>query len=323
MARALSISTVLESYGCRGKLATPRIVFPASSLRIEEEFRGASLVSSLEEVSRARVVPSDSIHVLKRLAGGDYKQFLESYVEASPCPYVTEGCRELGPRLVYGVTRLESGVELYSECFDLYLLLTLLLGDLVGLVTFRRGYRDDSVRFVSAEIPSSLLSPEAIETLSDLEIEATRLDHAKTLRDALEALRRVSSSVSEIVVSIPCLTEGFVRDVAPELASYAKSGARVIVLTRSPSDAETLCPVKSVSRYVLLHLELSSVLRGCYICASQSVESSIVINRSSIITSFEPWLDPSSQVVVVNDRVYANTVATVSIRQCICSSPLA
>ncbi len=323
MARALSIASILEEYGCREKPVTPRIVFLARDVRIEEVFRGSSPVTKPSDLDKARVVPSDAAHALRRLASGDYKQFLESYVEASLCPYITERCRELGPRVVYGLTRLEDGVELYTECFDAYLLLTLVLGDLVGLTTFVKGVRDGVARFTSAYIPREAMDPQLIEELEVFEPPQTSLEPVKTLEKALDAIEALGSEVTELVVSVPCLTEGFVKDAVPRLASLARRGARLILVTRAPTDAETLCPVKSVSRYLVLHLELGAVLRNCYVCTSPSVESSIVVNRSCIITSFEPWLDPGSQIVVVNDRVYANTVATVALRQCICSTPLA
>ncbi len=320
MQRRPSLATLLEEYECLEIPATPRVVFLTKNISIEEVFKGLSPVTSLDRIDRAKVLPTDAVHALRRLRAGDYKQFLESYVEVSLCPFLTERCRELGPRIVYGITRLENGVELYTECFDAYLMMMLIFGDLVGLMTFYRGVRDGYVKFTSANISSELLDPQIIEAIERLEPSPIDLGQVKTLENALDAIEKLIGEITEVVVSVPCITEGFVKEVAPRIASIARKGVRVVLVTRSPTDAEAICPVKSVSRYVLLNLELNTILRNCYICTSPSVESSIVVNRSCIVTSFEPWLDLGSQVVVVNDRIYANTVATVSIRQCICST---
>ena len=322
---ALSITSVLEAYGCRSPPATPRTLFTEDRISIEDVFAGVSPLASKPSLDRARVVPSDAVHALRRLRSGDYKQFLESYVETSLCPYVNERCRELGPRILYGLTRLEDGVEFYSECIDSHLLAILLFGDLVGLMRFYIGRRG-LAKFTAFHVPREpLLNPDFLLELEYLELPGIERDFhsCRTLRSFLEALESCAEEISEIVVSVPCLTEGFVYEIAPRIAELVKKGARAIVVTRSMGDAEVICPSKSLSRYVLLHMELRTALRNCYICSWPHVESTIIVNRCVAASSFEPWLDMGSRIAVVKDSVYASTVANEVIRQCICSSPLA
>jgi len=322
----VTVASILEEYGCRAPPTTPRTVFDCSDVLIDEVFNGVSPLSSANfSTERIRVLPADAVHALRRLRSGDYKQFLESYVETSLCPYLNERCRDLGPRILYGLTRLEDGVEFYSECLDSYLLSVLLFGDLVGLMRFYVGRRNGA-KFVAVHIPSKpLFDSDYLLELEYLEVPDLDIDPSscRTLASFIEVRESLSSESSEIVISVPCITEGFVYEIAPRIAEFAKKGIRVVVVTRGLSDAEVLCPIKSLSRYLLLHMELRTVLQNCYVCSWPHVESTIVVNRCIAASGFEPWLDMSSRVVVMRDRVYASTIASDVIRQCICTSPLA
>ena len=318
----MSAVALLEGADLEHVPATPYTVFDKCRIEITKRIAPRSireLIPALANLS-VNVVPQDLVPALRRLSIGDYKQFMDSFIDIHVCPYICELCRESGPRILHSLMDLGSAIELYSECVDMCLVMDLIMGDLVEYVCRGYGYRDGK-RFSFVVIPKELVSRDIIEELEkyrplSIDIEASKLAQALA---CLEKSRRVS----ELLIAVPCITEDFIEVVLPRVVALAEKGVRVLLLTRPPTEAEVLCPIKSLSRYLMLYLELiSRASHALRICCSNIVESAIVVNREIVINGYEPWLDESSSVAIVRDRVYAQNIVSSYYRQCICSSPL-
>jgi len=319
----MRIVTVLEGRDEIQAPRTPYTVFSSCRIEITKYLPPHGIRDLYARIleKRIRVVPQDLIPALRRLSLGDYKQFIDSFIDIHVCPYICELCRESGPRILHALADLGNVIELYSECVDVCLLIELILGDLVEFVCRGYGYRDGR-RFSFAMVPKELLDKRVLSELEkyrppSLDIEASKLSQV------LKYLEDNARNISELLVAVPCITEGFLETVLPHIAALAERGIRVLLLTRPPTEAEVLCPIKSLSRYLMLYLELvSRASRVMRVCCSNIVESAIVINREAVVNGYEPWLDEGSGIAVVKDRVYAQNIVSSYYRQCICSSPL-
>ncbi len=310
---------------------SPRSVFPHSSLTIERRYipvnRFVKSLNDLEILLRnldvLHVVPPEAPAALRRLARGDYKQFSEIHIEANVCPQIISSCRETGPRIVYAITRDDQFLELYSECFDPELVLVAMLGDLARIIPYEIGYRD-LVRFKRALVPTFLLEEETIDRIERLAERSTTLDlRARTLSEAIEAIKQLGNEISELIITIPCLNQELLEELVPVLRELVESGTYVVFLTRPPHEADVSC-YETVTRYLLLYLEVMSELNenGVRACYSSVTETSIIVDRSVVVTTYENRYVPQAGVVCVSDPLYAQNLALVHLRNCICTSHL-
>ncbi len=299
----------------------PRTLFPRSRIEVEKRRSRRRLVdpSMLREL---RILPPESCAALRRLISRDFKQFVDIHIDAHLCPYLVSKCREAGPRILYSITRLGNGVELYSECIDLEILASIVFGDLLQFMEFGRGFRD-AARFNYMYVGSDLLRNEVLETLEDLVENPPNIDlGGSRLVDFVHELARLGNEVSEVIVSIPCITREFVDEVLPVLNSLARNGARIYVLTRSPWEAEDVCNA-TVSRYAKLLMDLMlDLYEGMKLCFSSVSETTIVVNRCVVATTYSISYRGSSSIIVVRDPIYGQNTAVTQLRQCLCVSTL-
>ncbi len=198
-----------------------------------------------------------------------------------------------------------------------------MLGDLARVIPYETGYRD-LVRFKRALIPMALLEEETIEHVENLAERSIALDlRARTLSEAIEAIERLRNEISELIITVPCLDQKLLAELVPVLRRLAESGTYVVFLTRPPHEADVSC-YETVTRYLLLYLEIMSKLEesGVRACYSSITETSIIVDRSAVITTYENHYAPQAGVVCVSDSLYAQNLALVHLRNCICTSHL-
>jgi len=322
MVSALQLELVDEPHA-------PRVLFPNSAITIEKRyfpttrFARKDLDTSLDIAKSLHLVPPEAPTALRRLARGDYKQFAEVHLESAICSQIVSACREAGPRILYSITDRGGYIEIYSECFDVELALVAMLGDIARAIPYEAGYRD-GVRFRRALIPTALLRENVIELIEGLTERISTLDiRVRTFHEALNAIASIADIVSEVIVSIPCLNDAFLREVVPILAKLVERGVYVVFVTRPPHEADISC-VTPITRYLLLYIETMSRLEECGVraCYGSITETSIVIDRSTVITTYESSYVPYATTVTLNDYLYAQNLALTYLKTCVCSSNL-
>ena len=275
------------------------------------------------------LVPGDADVVLLRLQRGEVKQFCDSYIEANTCSYLDTLCREEGPRIYYLInTGHRSFIEIYSECVRLDMLMALLLGDLALFTLFEKGWRG-GVPYVRVGVPRTLLTPRFVKAVAR-ELEERRLEDLKRgrrpvrLRSVDEVRSYVESleGLSEVIVTVPCPNEASVEFVSSLLEAGRRAYAKLVV-ARPPGEAEIVCGVPSdklVASYLVL-IEAAEGM-GAYVCTSDVVDTHVVLNRSTVITVARGGLFKRESVLAVDDRDYAERMAQVHYRACLCTNNL-
>jgi len=308
---------------------TPRVLFPNSVITIERRyfpttrFVQKNIVTSPDIAKSFHLVPPEAPAALRRLARGDYKQFAEIHLESTICSQIVTACREAGPRILYSITNRGDYIEIYSECFNVELALVAMLGDIARAIPYETGYRN-GVRFRRALIPTTLLREDIIELIESLTERIPTLDiRVRTLHEAFNAIAGIADIVSEVIVSIPCLNDALLREVTPILAKLVERGVYVVFVTRPPHEADISC-VTPITRYLLLYVETMSRLEECGVrtCYGSVTETSIVIDRSTVITTYESSYVPYATTVTLNDYLYAQNLALTHLKTCVCSSNL-
>lgn len=307
----------------------PRVLFPNSVITIEKRyFPTTRFVRETLDIppniaKSFHLVPPEAPTALRRLARGSYKEFAEIHLESTICSQIVTACREAGPRILYSITDRGGYIEIYSECFDVELALVAMLGDIARALLYETGYRNE-VRFRRVLIPSTLLRESSIELIESLAERIPSLDiRVRTLHEAFKAIVGIADIVSEVLVSIPCLNDAFLREVVPILAKLVERGVYVVFVTRPPHEADVTC-VTPITRYLLLYIETMSRLGECGVrtCYGSVTETSIVIDRSTVITTYESSYVPYATTVTLNDYLYAQNLTLTHLKTCVCSSNL-
>jgi len=310
------------------KPIAPQKLFPECNIVVEKRYIPMNRDTSDLKLDppilhNLRVIPAEASSALWKLRRGDLKQFSEIHIETHLCPQITSICREYGPRIAYSIYVSDKCIEIYSECFDPELVLITVLGDLANILCYEYGYRG-YIRYKRALVPRSLLNKDVIELVEKSTEQRVPMDiKAKNLKEAMNAIEAIRHEISELIISIPCLNSLVLEDIVPLLKDLAKNDVRIIFLTRPPHEADVSC-YESLTRYLVLYLETISILNNANIftCCSSVSELHIIVNRSTVISTYENTYKPHVSVVSISDNFYASNIALVHLRNCICFSHL-
>ncbi len=296
----------------------PQTLFPFDDVKVVKRYRYRDHLE-INEKFRFRVRSSDCIGVLRRLIHGDYKTFIDVYVENNVCSYVMSTCKEFGPRILISITDKGDHLELYSECIDVEILLELLLGDLHLFVEYEDGYRG-SAPYKKAFVPVEILDLNIAEQLYiDTELrDEMRLSSIKNIDELVQILK----NSREVIVAIQCLNE-IPSILLNELLRLGMLGTKVYIVTQLPSEVYEICNEK-LHRMILLYMDLleRASKNNVKICISNIAENTIIIDRKHVIVvdfTQEKTSKDFRRIIAVEDTTYAQNLALTYLRSCLCS----
>jgi len=272
------------------------------------------------------LIPLETLSVLEKLYAGDLKSFVDMYIDAILCTEISALCKENGPRLKYIVAKTSDGVEVYSECFDPELLLSILLGDLVKAVAVYSGYRGH-VKFKAVKIPKELLAKDFIGLVEDKIL--NNVNHfqeypkggpiTQTLKNLIQ-----EKSFSEVIFQVPCLDGKFIHILLEVARRIAESGKRVYIATSVPSKENARFCKTLYKDFVAYYLRLIEEAKkyGIVVCDSEVPHISIIVDRRVYMVSNEIIYKDDLYLIPITDVRYVNDYATLILKHCLCSNNL-
>jgi len=286
-------------------------VFPASSIT-PVEFKSGKTQGIF-------FVPENIQSVVSLLVNGRYKDFIDKYVEANLCAYIHSWCRNNGPRILVSISEIDDRLlEFYTECIDLELLMQIVFGQARRLYSFEKGFRD-FVPYMRAIVDVSALEKISTDLPSTSTYRRTKHPNHITLKELFEELIDENFQ-GEVIIGLPC----FSRDTLNILASYVLKlrdlGADVLVLTRYPEDAYSMCKF-DLGKYVIEYLEAldDASKLGIDVCNAQVMHIDLILNRTISFLSYDVNLYPSMRLIAEQSDEITKFRVGGYLYQCLCS----
>ncbi|MEM1560353.1 MAG: hypothetical protein QXJ56_02155 [Ignisphaera sp.] len=272
-----------------------------------------------------KVVPFEAFTALYKLYNNDIKSFIETHIDVHICTPIISLCREHGPRIKCLIYTSDKYLEIYSECFDVELLSSIIFGDLSNLFTFEIGYRDGR-RFKRAIIPKKLilqLAPEISKwnrNNSESEFFTTPL---KTFGNMIRYVLEKGNEVTELIFHIPCLDDKAI-DLLYEMVKSLANKSRIYILTTPPTlDNAKRCQ-SNYKGTLIAYLEAYELLSryNVTICNIDTMHVGLIVNRMHYVVSYEYSYRDDIDVSIVKDKSYIEAMAQSFLRECFCSTSL-
>jgi len=267
----------------------------------------------------------DSITALEVLRSGNYKLFSELYLMPNICSTIEIGCRAKAPARLYDIERTKYSIIIRSDCLPISRLLNFILGDVARFIPITRELGRNGLYEVAA-IPKLLLKSNIIETLKNIYLKLIPRSSISSLdsRNLTTYLEKISSPVTEVIISSPCLNmrgAKILNDILKELMNHRPW---IYVVHRGCSPTDIMCGFSKKLWLSCIELEERLIDLGVDICTSQDiVETNIVINRSMIISGTGDLLSGEQfTMYIIVDKSHAEEVANKLLRPCICSPAL-
>jgi len=287
-------------------------VFPLSSIT-PVEFK-------LGKTQGIFFVPENIQSAVSLLVNGRYKDFIDKYVEANLCAYIHNWCRNNGPRILVSISEIDDKhLEFYTECIDLELLMQIVFGQARRVYSFERGFRD-LVPYMRTIIDVSTLEKISTDSPSiSASYRRTRYPNHITLKELFEELI-AENFQGEVIIGVPC----FSRDTLNTLASYVLQlrdlGADVLVLTRYPEDAYSMCK-SDLGKYVIEYLEAldDASKLGIDMCNAQVTHIDVILNRMISFLSYDVHLSLLTRLIAEQSDEFTKFRVGGYLYQCLCS----
>ncbi len=269
-----------------------------------------------------RVYPLEASSALMKLYYGDFKSFIDTHIDSHICGNLISLCRERGPRIKLSIYDNETNINIYSECFDVEILLSIVLGDLSSIIYYETGYREN-IRYKKAVIPRTITIPPIVTTLDKL-FRPIQLSISSTI--AVDALREIENNlniIGEIIVLLPCIDEYTINSIERLLRRAISSSKRVFLVTPSPSLYEARKCGIDYKSYLISYIELQeSFEKKVFICNADTGNIGFIINRNFYLSSYGYKYRDNLEVISIKDQYYIENAALGYLRECLCSQHL-
>lgn len=306
-------------------------LFRGSQIKVEKRYSKLS-INNLEDYldlkavdDSMRIIPLEASIALNKLYSNDIKGFMEAHIDSHVCTPLVSLCREYGPRIKCSIYIDDEYVELYSECFDVEVLSSIVFGDLSNLFIFEIGYREGK-RFKRVTIPRKLISQLA-PLIAKWERDRLRsqlsIPSHETLDEVIKYVLNEGSRITELIIHIPCLNDeavGMLYSISRELSNRS----RVYILTMPPSQNNVeRCQLDRATAIVsyLEVLELSS-RHNMIICDVDVMHIGFILNRAHYIVSYEYSYRGGAETSMIKDKSYIEVTTQNFLRDCLCSNNL-
>ncbi|MCS7112204.1 MAG: hypothetical protein N3D82_04255 [Ignisphaera sp.] len=304
-------------------------MFKGSQIKVEKRYSKLS-INTVENYLKTidedvRIVPFEASIALNKLYNNDIKSFIETHIDSHICTSLTSLCREYGPRIKCSIYIDDEYAEIYSECFDVEILSSIVFGDLSDLFIFETGYRDGR-KFKRTVIPKKLI-PQLAPLIAKWERD--RLESQppmvlpKTFSDTIERLLEKENRVTELIFHIPCLNDKVV-ELLYKVSKMLTNRGRLYVLTAPPtSDSAERCHSNYKVMIVpyLEILELSSRY-NIVVCNIDVMHIGLIVNRAHYIVSYEYNYRDDIDMSVIKDRSYIEIITQNFLKECLCLNSL-
>jgi hypothetical protein len=272
-----------------------------------------------------KILPFESTIALQKLYNGDIKSFIDTYVDAYLCTPLISLCRERGPRIKCSIYSDSEYIEVYSECFDIELLFSIIFGDLSNLFIFETGYRD-GIRFKRSIISRNLIEisiPEVMRRNKSKSKEHLFTIPLKTFSNVFEYILKNADEVTELILHIPCL-DNKVIELLYRIARVLSNKSRIYVLTTLPTSEIARRCISNYKNMLISYIEASEFLPryNITLCNADIVHIGLIINRFHYIVSYEYSYSDNVEVSMVKDKSYIETISLSYLRECLCSANL-
>jgi len=264
-------------------------------------------------------VPENIQSAVSLLVDGRYKDFIDKYVEANLCAYIHNWCRNNGPRILVLISEIDDKhLEFYTECVDLELLMQIVFGQVRRVCSFEKGFRD-LVPYMRAVVDVSALEKISAYLPNNSTYRRTKYPSRITLKELFEELIGENFQ-GEVIIGLPC----FSRDALNILASYVLKlrdlGADVLVLTRYPEDAYSMCK-SDLGKYVIEYLEAldDASKLGIDVCNAQVMHVDVILNRMISFLSYDAHLSLSTRLIAEQSAEITKFRVGGYLYQCLCS----
>lgn len=279
-------------------------------------------------VKMFKVLPADALSALQKLSQGDLKGFIEIYVDPNICPSAISLCRDRGPRIKFGILINKASLELYSECFDVELLLGILLGDLASVSVYEEGHRN-GVRFKRALLPLAVVDHAVLRALEEaLSYDSVwrndTMPRRMSVGELVSELASKANNISELIMLVPCVNATAVKHIA-HLSEVLAKGARKLYVIASPPSPTTvqMCKMsygEALLNYVSLFELKEQVKEGrLIVCDDEIPHVGFIINRTQYLLSSTPVYRDDAILEPIPEKDYTFSVALNLLRRCLCT----
>ncbi len=269
-----------------------------------------------------RVYPLEASSALMKLYHNDFKSFIDTHVDSHICGNLLSLCRERGPRIKLSIYDDGININVYSECFDVEILLSIVLGDISSIIYYETGYRD-SIRYKKAVIPKIIATPLIVTTIDKL-FKPIQLNISSTI--AIDVIREIENNmnlIGEMIFLLPCIDNNTLSSIENLLRKAILNNKRIFLVIPSPTIYEAKKCGIDYKNYLVSYIELQeSYGKKIFICNADTGTFGFIINRSFYISSYGYRYRDNLEMIPIKDQYYIENAALGYLRECLCSQHL-
>lgn len=269
-----------------------------------------------------RVYPLEASSALMKLYHNDFKSFIDAHVDSHICGNLLSLCRERGPRIKLSIYDDGTNINVYSECFDVEILLSIVLGDISSIIYYESGYRE-GIRYKKAIIPKTIAMPLIVSTIDKL-FKPIQLNIRSTIAiDVIKEIENNLNAIGELIILLPCIDNNTLSSIENLLRKAILNNKRIFLVIPSPTIYEAKKCGVDYKNYLVSYIELQELYgKKIFICNADTGTIGFIINRNLYISSYGYRYRDNLEMIPIKDQYYIENAALGYLRECLCSQHL-